>query len=228
MRILVRAVPVAVLSVLAVLGLATPAAAHVKVSGIDTKPGGYGVLTFRVPTESDTAATTELRVILPEATPIYLVNTQPKPGWTVNVALKDLPEPQTDRDGTVHYQYVTQVAWKADTPDAAIKPHQFDMFNISVGPLPDLPQLALPAQQVYGDGHTVNWDEESVPGEPEPGHPVPVLTLSPGPSRVDVVETNETIADSTPVWPAVAALVVGIVALLTALGNLVLLRRRGS
>lgn len=219
---------VTVVSAVATLRLATPAAAQVKVSGVDAKPGSYGMLTFRVPTESDTASTTELRVMLPEATPLYRISTQAKPGWTVNITFKDLPEPRTDRDGTVHTQFATEVGWRADNPEAAIKPHQFDTFNISVGPLPNQPLLELPAQQVYSDGRAVNWDEQSVPGEAEPGHPVPVLTLSPAPSRVDVVETNEAIVDSTPVWPAVVALAVSGVALLIALANFVLLRRRGS
>jgi hypothetical protein len=72
---------------------------------------------------------------------------------------------------------------------------------------------------------TVSWDEQSVPGQQVPARPAPVLTLSPAPSRVDIVETDEAIAESTPVWPAVAALAVGTVALLIVLGNFVLLRR---
>ena len=47
------------------VALAAPAAAHVKVTG-DATQGGWGVLNFRVPTESDTASTTALLVVLPD------------------------------------------------------------------------------------------------------------------------------------------------------------------
>ena len=52
------------------IGLAMPASAHVVVSGTDATPGGWGVLTFRVPTESDTASTTAVIVTLPDEQPI--------------------------------------------------------------------------------------------------------------------------------------------------------------
>ena len=82
------------------------------------------MLTFRVPTESDTASTTELRVTLPDSTPILSVATQPKPGWTATVTKKNLPSPQKDDDGNVITQYVSEIDWKADNPQAAIPPGQ--------------------------------------------------------------------------------------------------------
>ena len=63
------------------VALAAPAAAHVKVTG-DATQGGWGVLNFRVPTESDTASTTALLVVLPDDQPIISVSTQQKAGWT--------------------------------------------------------------------------------------------------------------------------------------------------
>ena len=44
---------------------ATPASAHVTVSSPDASAGGFGKLVFRVPTESETAATTKIRITLP-------------------------------------------------------------------------------------------------------------------------------------------------------------------
>ncbi|TGD84448.1 DUF1775 domain-containing protein, partial [Mycolicibacterium sp. CH28] len=64
------------------IALSGPAWAHVEVSGTDATQGGYGMLTFRVPTESDTASTTDVLVTLPDDQPIISVSTQPKPGWT--------------------------------------------------------------------------------------------------------------------------------------------------
>ena len=59
---------------------ATSASAHVKVSGTDAVQGGSGVITFRVPSESATAATTGLLIAFPAATPFTSVDVQPKAG----------------------------------------------------------------------------------------------------------------------------------------------------
>jgi uncharacterized protein YcnI len=219
-----RAAATAALTFGAAIGFASPALAHVEVSGTDTTQGGSGVLTFRVPTESDTASTSELLVTLPDNTPILSVATQPKPGWTATVTKKNLPAPQKDEDGNLVTQYVSQVDWKADNPQAAIPPNQFDMFNISAGPLPKQASITLPALQTYSDGHTVNWNETAAAGQAEPEHPAPVLTLAAGTS--DNTATSGARASGAPTWPAIAALVIAIIAVLLGLANLVLLRRK--
>ncbi|MES1211997.1 MAG: DUF1775 domain-containing protein, partial [Leifsonia sp.] len=61
-RIVTRIAAVAALSIAGVLLVAGAASAHVAVSGIDVTQGGYGVLTFRVPSESDTLSTTEIDI----------------------------------------------------------------------------------------------------------------------------------------------------------------------
>lgn len=67
----------------AMLALAAPASAHVTVSAPGATSGGSDeVITFRVPTESDTASTTGLWVQLPVDAPIAGVLVRPIPGWT--------------------------------------------------------------------------------------------------------------------------------------------------
>jgi periplasmic copper chaperone A len=221
---LFRVATVLSVAALAALGFAGPALAHVEVSGIDTTQGGEGVLTFRVPSESDTASTTELRVTLPDDSPILSAATQPKPGWTATVTKKNLATPQKDDDGNELTQYVSVVDWKADTPQAAIPPNQFDMFNLSVGPLPRAATLSLPAQQFYSDGTTVNWNEKAADGQAAPDHPAPTLTLTAGTDSV--APATAAAPASTPAWPGVAGLVVAIVAVLLAVANFALLRRK--
>lgn len=228
MKNLLRATAVAALTLSAALGFASPAFAHVEVSGTDANQGGEGVLTFRVPTESDTASTTELLVTLPDATPILSVSTQPKPGWTATVTKKNLPSPQKDDDGNVITQYVSQVDWKANNPQAAIPPNQFDMFNISAGPLPKQASLTLPALQTYSDGHTVNWNETAAQGQPEPDHPAPVLMLASAGSGDNMAApaTPASRTTSAPAWPGIVALVIAVFAALLGLANLARLRRQ--
>jgi uncharacterized protein YcnI len=228
MKRIVRITAVAAVAALAALGSAAPALAHVEVSGTDASQGGYGVATFRVPSESDTASTTELRVTLPDDTPILSASVQPKPGWVATVTKKNLATPQKDDDGNTVNQYVSVVDWKAENPQAAIPPNQFDEFNLSVGPLPKAASVSFPAQQFYSDGSTVNWNERAAEGQPEPEHPAPVLKLTAAEEETPAASTPPAAAAPSggPTWPGVAGLVVAIVAVLLGLANLALLRRK--
>src|SRR6476620_2178393 len=58
------------------------ASAHVSGVAPGATQGGYSVLTFRVPTESDTASTTKVTVALPD---LKSARTEPMPGWTAVV-----------------------------------------------------------------------------------------------------------------------------------------------
>lgn len=153
------------------------AAAHVTVSSPDAAPGGYTVLTFRVPTESATASTVGLTVSLPTDTPLASVSVQPIPGWTIAAPEKALPKPITTDDGSVT-SAVTEVTWTA-AAGAGLKPGEFGQFLLSVGPLPDAPTLVFPTVQTYSDGSTVEWIEQAAAGSTaEPEHPAPTLALS--------------------------------------------------
>lgn len=205
----------------AVLLGATAASAHVHVDGEDATRGGYGVLTFRVPTESDTASTTEVTVTMPTTTPIASASVQPVAGWTATVSTATLAKPITTDDGQVS-TYVSKIDWKADAA-AAIEPGQFQEFAISVGPLPDAAQVAFPTLQTYSDGSTVNWNE-TASGSAEPEHPVPVLALAAAePTDQDATEATATTTTtaSTAADSSTAALAVGIAAVVAALAALI-------
>lgn len=204
----------------AAMALAAPAAAHVRATG-DVTQGGWGVVTFRVPTESDTASTTDVLVTLPEDQPIVSVSTKPKIGWTATVTKKKLATPTRDDDGNEITEYVSTVEWKATGPQAAIAPGQFDTFAISAGPLPKTDELFLPTAQTYSDGKVVNWNQKSAPGQPEPEHPAPTLALKPAGAAVAAAP-----APAAASWTGTAALAVSVVALLLGIANLALLRRK--
>lgn len=221
-----------VVGVAGALVVAGAASAHVKVSGIDTTQGGYGVLTFRVPSESATASTTELTVTFPSDTPITSASTQPMAGWTATVKTAKLAKPQKTDDGTVD-TYVSQVDWKADNAAAAVPPGEFQMFNLSVGPLPEKSSVSFPALQYYSDGSTVNWNEASADGA-EPEHPAPVLQLAAATSDTSGSTSTPTVtaqasgssmdmssADDT-AWTGIAGLIAGILGLIA--GGIALVR----
>jgi uncharacterized protein YcnI len=158
-RALVGAGATAVL-MLAGSGLAS---AHVTVVAPGAEQGGYTVLTFRVPTESDTAGTTAVSVGLPG---LKSARTEPLPGWSATIE----KDPET--------QLATGVTWTAD-PGVAVDPGEFQQFVLSAGPLPDEAEVSFPAVQTYSDGEVVAWDQLTT-GDTEPERPAPSLTLAAG------------------------------------------------
>jgi uncharacterized protein len=161
------------------LALAAPASAHVTVNSPGATQGGYAVITFRVPTESDTASTTGLKVQLPTATPFASVSVQPHPGWSFTTKTTKLASPIKTDDGDEISQAVSEIDWTADSAATAIKPGEFDQFNVSAGPLPKADTITFKAIQVYSDGSVVNWTDVPAPGSTvEPDHPAPTLQLA--------------------------------------------------
>ena len=142
-----------------------PASAHVTVNPDEAPVGGYTKLTFRVPTESDTASTTKLQVYFPADSGLTSVAVKPHPGWTAKVA----------KQGDT----VSAITWTPDAKADAIKPGEFDEFDVSAGPLPESGTLVFKALQTYSDGSVVRWIEVPKAGEAEPEHPAPVLTITP-------------------------------------------------
>src|SRR5690349_17098929 len=151
------------------LALAAPAAAHVTVNPNTATPGGYTKVTFRVPNEKDSADTTKLEVTLPADKPIASVSTKPVPGWTMQADRTKLATP-IKREGGDITEAITKLTWTA-APDAAIRPGQFQEFDVSVGPLPQTDQLVFKALQTYSDGDIVRWIDEPAADGAEVDHP---------------------------------------------------------
>ncbi|KZF04050.1 nuclear export factor GLE1 [Rhodococcus sp. EPR-157] len=214
-----RASFIAGTTTLALVFGAGAASAHVSVYAPGAEQGGYSVLTFRVPTESDTAATSSVKVELPG---LSSARTQPIPGWTSTV--------DKNAEGLA-----TAVTWTA-APGAEVLPGQFQQFLLSAGPLPEQDSVSFPATQTYNDGEVVEWNEEPAADGSEPEKPAPTLTLTAASAESDghgsATVTAEAEApsaaesDNTARWMAGVALVLG--ALGAALGIGAAVRGRRS
>ncbi|MGW5074318.1 YcnI family copper-binding membrane protein [Rhodococcus sp. NPDC004095] len=194
-------------------GIAT---AHVGVVAPDAAQGGYTVLTFKVPTESETAGTTKLEVTLPN---LKSARTEPIPGWTSQVT----KDPSTGE--------ATAVAWTAD-PGVSVGPGQFQQFALSAGPLPEQESVSFPAVQTYSDGQVVAWNQQPGPDGAEPDKPAPGLTLAEASESGDAhgahaSTTAEDVdaTDSTARWLGGIGLVLGALGAALGLGALVRSRR---
>ncbi|MQY25778.1 YcnI family protein [Nocardia aurantia] len=214
-------VPAALLTVLPATGTAS---AHVTASAPDAAPGGYSVVTLRVPDES-AAGTVKLEVTLPPDHPFAEVRTAPVPGWDTAVRRTALAQPIDDGAGGKLTEVVSAVTFTA-RDGGAIGPGQFGEFRLLLGPLPKSGNVFLPAVQTYSDGSTVSWIERSTDGT-ESAHPAPVLHLggpvvtghthgAPPPTLATGSDDTQHNSADTATFLAGAALVVALLGLATA------------
>jgi uncharacterized protein YcnI len=217
--------------------VAAPGWAHVQIDPGTATQGSEVALSFRVPNESDSVSTTKVQVYLPTDHPLPEASVRPHAGWKVAVQTRKLAQPITTDDGKVT-EAVTRITWTADSAHDALKPGQYDDFDISVGPLPGVSSLTFKTLQTYSDGTVVRWIDPPAPaGEPEPEHPAPTLTLVPASDGGAATATADSgtgsstdSGSSSGDGKATTALVLSIVAAVLAAGALAtsLLRRRTS
>ncbi|MEV0807645.1 YcnI family protein [Micromonospora sp. NPDC050200] len=163
------------------------ASAHVSVNPREATQGGYAKLAFRVPNERDNASTTKLEVTLPADAPVASVSVRPMAGWTVQVDKATLAKP-IEMHGSQVTEAPSKITWTAQGDANAIKPGQFQEFEISAGPLPEVDTMIFKALQTYSNGEIVRWIEEPSTDGSEPEHPAPVLKLAKAPAK-DVAAT---------------------------------------
>ncbi len=176
MSLLKRSAAVAGTVAALTLALAGPASAHVTVNPNTAVQGGYAKVTFRVPNESDTESTTKVEVNLPVDSPFASVSLKPVAGWTAVTVKSKLAKP-IEAHGAPITEAITKITWTA-TGDATIKAGQFQEFDVSLGPLPAVPQIVFKALQTYSDGTVVRWIDEPTTDGTEPESPAPVLKLT--------------------------------------------------
>ncbi|MDP8932066.1 MAG: YcnI family protein [Actinomycetota bacterium] len=221
---------VVVAAVVGMLATAAPALAHVTVNPREAPQGGFAKLAFRVPNERDNASTTQLEVAFPSEPPIPNVRVKPHPGWTYLIDRRPLPTPIPAEGGPITHA-VTKITWTATGPPTAIKPDEFDEFEVSLRLPQEADQLVFPAIQTYSSGERVGWIELPVAGAEEPEHPAPVLRLIPQqPEQTaagdeDVATAAEVASANRLAW---IALIAGLLGLVVAIGAIVALfaRRR--
>ena len=165
------------LTAAAVAALAFPAtaSAHVTVNPNTATQGGYTKVTFRVPNEKDDASTTKLEIAIPTDKPIASVSLKPVQGWTAVTENSKLATPIKTDDGEIT-EAISKITWTASA-GAEIKPHTFQEFDVSLGPLPTADQIVFKALQTYSNGEHVRWIDEPAAGA-EAEHPAPVLKLT--------------------------------------------------
>ena len=173
-----RAAFVLALAGIAVVLVPTAASAHVTLQpGSLPKGASDAIVSFAVPNESTTSASTvKVEIDFPTSTPILGVHAQAIAGWSAAVEMVQLPKPITTDDGQSS-QAVSKVTWTATADGDG--PDQYMLFSVLAGTLPSSTnQLVFKAIQTYSDGTVVSWIEPTVKGAPAPEHPTPILKLT--------------------------------------------------
>jgi len=219
------------LAAAALLTAAGVASAHVTVHPDSYAKGATdGVLSFRVPDESDTASTTKVQLFLPTDHPLLGVLVSPHDGWTATVTDTKLKTPVKTDDGTIT-DAVSEITWTG----GKVAPGHYEDFDVAFGQLPDdTAELTFKTLQTYSDGKVVRWIEEAAKGDEEPENPAPVLKLTSAPasgtatkgSAATPAATKASASDSTARGLGAAGLVVGVLGL--AAGAFAVVRSRAA
>jgi len=209
-RALSRTAIVGVLATAGIALVAIPALAHITITPGSAQAGSGAVLTFHVPNEEAKADTVKVDVQIPADHPIAQLLVKPVPGWTISVKTITLAKPLVTDDGSFN-QAVSEVIWAG----GQIAPGQFQDFSVSADPLPQgIAQMTFKAIQTYSNGDVVRWIDVQQPGQPEPDHPAPVLTLTSGTAAAPAAGTSGSGgSDGTARGIAVVGVVIGLLGL---------------
>jgi uncharacterized protein YcnI len=174
MRAASRRLTVATLTGVAVT-LAWPAvaAAHVSATPDTVAPGEPATISFRVPNERDDATTVRLEVLFPAQPVISSATPENLPGWKIGVHEQMTAGPAGGDE--MAGKPVTSIVWDGGTVPAGT----FQQFPVRIGELPAGGTLTFRVLQTYSDGQVVRWADPAPPGQPEPEHPAPVVTVAP-------------------------------------------------
>jgi len=197
-----------VLALIATLALAMPAnaGAHVSLQPDEATAGEFTVLDVRVPNEGFGPATTKVSVRFPPG--FFYALYQAVPGWSVKVKMRKRPTSE-----------VREITWTAGSERTGIQAGQLLDFPIGTqlrGEVGDT--LTFKAIQTYDNGAVVRWV-----GGPEAELPAPQVRIThDGEDRHAPGSGTPEADDSNGDGLAIAALVIGSVALLLGGGALML------
>ncbi|GAA5154451.1 MULTISPECIES: YcnI family copper-binding membrane protein [Amycolatopsis] len=156
------------------------ASAHVSASPDTVTPGEPATISFRVPNERDDATTVRLEVVFPADAHLGSATPENLPGWHITAVKQE--------GGTGHGMDdapVSSIVWEG----GPVPVGTFQDFPVRLGALPGGGTLSFEALQTYSDGEVVRWAERAQPGQPEPEHPAPTVTVAAttGPSTSDIL-----------------------------------------
>jgi len=235
----------AMLTTLALFAGDACALAHVSIHPNTVPAGAFATLDVRVPGEQHGAHVAKVDVLFPPG--FSDVDYEVVPGWSVKTIERKLATPLREDGETIDAE-VAQLIWTWTGPLGEVSDGQFVQFPLSVAIPDDTHGKALEFRTVqsYSDGSVERWIDPSLDGE----HPSPRINVTAkgsaiedvageeaGPAAAQATVAADGAASGTPATfasssggasegLALAALIVGALALLAALLALASMRRK--
>jgi hypothetical protein len=142
---------------LALLVLASPAAANVTFLPAPTTQGDAANLTFRISDDSTSASINRIEIRFPDDQPIAEVYPLSTDNWAPQITTRTVAKPlQSLHGGASVTDATTGVIWTA-MPGLALKPGQSVDLTLAAGPLPNTPQLVVGVILTRSDGVVERW-----------------------------------------------------------------------
>jgi Domain of unkown function (DUF1775) len=142
---------------LALLVLASPAAANVTFLPAPTTQGDAANLTFRISDDSTTASINRIEIRFADDQPIAEVYPLSADNWAPQITTRRVAKPlQSLHGGASVTDPTTGVIWTA-MPGRALKPGQSVDLTVAAGPLPNTPQLVVGVILTRSDGVVERW-----------------------------------------------------------------------
>jgi uncharacterized protein YcnI len=229
---------------IALLTYTASALAHISIHPNTVPAGAFATLDVRVPAEQQGAHVSKVDVLFPAG--FSDVDYEAVPGWSVKVIERKLATP-LHSDGETIDSEIAQLVWTWTGPLGEVSDGQFIQLPLSVAIPSDAAGKALEFRTVqsYSDGQIVHWIDPSLDAE----HPSPRINVTAKGGAIEDVAGDEagpvagqtaTARSGPPTGEsttstgasggaseglALAALIVGALALLAALFALVSARR---
>jgi copper transport protein len=164
-----------VMLVLAVGGLALPAAAqaHVSLHPNTIPAGAFVTLDVRVPGEQEHAYAYKVDMLVPPG--FTEIDTQNVPGWSVKEIILKPASPIQTPEGPVDEE-VSQIVWTGDRSTLGrLENGSFIQFPLSIAMPSDLAgqSLAFKTVQYYSNGKVIHWI-----GPPSAEYPAPTVNIT--------------------------------------------------
>ena len=154
---------------------ASDAHAHVTANPNEAHAGGYFRTALRVGHGCSGAATTAVRVKIPDG--VHSVRPQAKPGWSIEIRMRKLDKPAEVGHGRTVTEAVDEIAWRG----GPLADAHFDEFGLSMRLPAEAPQtLYFPVVQECESG-VHRWIEIPEGGQKwdDLKQPAPYLRLHP-------------------------------------------------
>ncbi len=164
--------PIVYMTVLAIFFLPAAASAHVMFANAQAAAGTSYVGALRVTHGCGGAATTSLRVEIPEG--VVGAKPQAKAGWTIQVEHAPLKTPVPGEGGKIQTTRVSAITWTGNLPD-----DEFDDFSVQLKLPKATGAVYFPATQTCQTGRA-EWKDIPAAGQAwhDVPHPAPVLTVT--------------------------------------------------